>query len=72
MNREEADAIKKELISLNLANPTFISVAKNNNGKYQILMKTDGNVNLIRAFLSNKKLILNEDRDNDTCTIYEP
>ena len=72
MDRAEAVALLRELINLNLAQPSFVSIEKDGNGKFCLRMKTDGDLMGIRVFLADKNLILYEDQKKGTCTIGTP
>ena len=72
LNRAEAVLLLKELIALNLIQPPFVSLEKNDLGAFNLTMKADGNLTEIRAFLADKDLILSEDKVKGTCTIYNP
>jgi hypothetical protein len=72
VERKEAVALIRELIRLNLAHPSFIDIEKNERGTYSIVLKANGDVNQIRAFLAKTDLLLLEDMEKGTCTIYKP
>ena len=62
----------KELITLNLAQPSLISIEKNSNNTFNLTMKANGNLTGIKAFLNGKNLFLSENEEKGTCTIYTP
>ena len=72
MERKEAVALIRELIRLNLAHPPFIDIEKNERGTYNIVLKANGDVNQIRAFLAKTGLVLLEDVEKGKCAIYRP
>jgi len=51
-----------------------VSVEKNKNkeGAFSLTMKANGNLPEIRAFLSNKDLMLCEDKEKGKCSVYKP
>lgn len=70
LDRAEAVSLLKELITLGLILPSFVSVEKNERGAFSLTMKTNGDVAELRAFLADKELMLSEDNERGTCTIY--
>jgi hypothetical protein len=72
LERIEAVALLKELASLNLVIPSIVSIDKNKEGTFSLTIKTNSNLLGIRAFLADKNLILFEDTEKGTCTIYTP
>jgi hypothetical protein len=71
LNRAEAIALLKETVTLNLIQPSFVSVDKNKEGTFNVVMKVDGDLTQIRAFLPDKDLILSEDKEKGTVTIFK-
>ena len=71
MDRKEAVALLKEMITLGLIQPSFVSVDRNKLGTFSLNFKADGNLPEIRAFLCDKGFLLSEDAEKGTCTIYE-
>jgi hypothetical protein len=72
LNRKEAVGILKEMVTLNLIQPSFVSIDKNKEGTYNLVIKTDGKLDEVRAFLAVKDLILSINNEKGTCTIYKP
>jgi hypothetical protein len=72
LDRIEAVALLKELAELNLVIPSIVSIDKNKEGNFNLTIKTNSNLLGIRAFLADKNLILYEDTEKGTCTIYTP
>jgi hypothetical protein len=70
LDRQEAVALLRELIAANLAQPSLISIDKIKNNTFSITMKGDTNLLGLRAFLADKDLVLRENKENGTCTIY--
>ena len=69
MERREAIELLKTLIELNLAQPSFVSLQKNEKGSFDLEMKVNGNLEAIRAFAAGRDLMLNEDTEKGTCII---
>lgn len=61
----------RDLIALNLAHPSFISVGANDHGTYDLVLKNHHDAVAIRAFLADKNLILCEGKEG-MCRIYKP
>ena len=72
LDREEAVALIRKLVELNLAQPSFVSIEKNSQGTFNLTMKPNGNINAIRAFVADKDLIIYENKERGTCTIRKP
>jgi len=72
LERQEAITLLKELLALGIVQPSFVSVEKNKQGTYSLTMKPNGNLTEIRAFLSDKDLILYEDKEKGICSICKP
>ena len=72
LDRIEAMALLKELAGLNLVISSIVSIDKNKEGTFNLTIKTNDNLLGIRAFLADKNLILFEDTEKGTCTIYTP
>lgn len=70
MDRAEAVCLLKEMISLSLVQPSWISIEKNDHGTFNLVMKADGNLTDILAFLVDKNLIISENEETGICTIY--
>lgn len=72
MDRQQAVALLKEMMALDLVQPSFVTVEKNNRGTYSLIMKPNGNLTEIRAFLADKELMLLENKEKGTCSICTP
>jgi hypothetical protein len=70
LDRVEAVALLKQMITLGLILPSFVSVEKNSNNGFNLVLKSEGDLLEVRAFLSNKNLVLFEDKEKGTFTIY--
>ena len=70
MDRAEAVALLKELISLNLIQPSLISVEKNSSGGFSLIMKVDGDLQGIRQLIAEKNLAMEEDKEKGYCIIF--
>ena len=72
MERKEAIELLKILIDLNLAEPSFVSLQKNEKGSFDLKMKTNGNLEGIRTFAADKDLKLYWDAEKRICVISKP
>ena len=72
MDRAEAVKLLKEMVILGLVLPSFVSIDKNKQGGFILVMNSNGSVLGIRAFLSDKDLVIFEDKEKGTWTIYKP
>ena len=70
LNRAEAVALLKELISLNLIQPSLISVEKNASGGFSLIMKVDGDLQGMRQLIAEKNLAMEEDEEKGYCIIF--
>ena len=55
LNREEAVALLKELVSLNFLQPSFISMKRSEQDQYSLILRVGTDVENLRAFLADKK-----------------
>jgi hypothetical protein len=69
LDRAEAIALLKELISLNLVQPSLISVEKNSRGSFSLIMKVNGDLQGIRQLTAEKNLAMEEDTEKGYCII---
>ena len=72
MDRAEAVIVFKELLEQNIAQPSFITLSKNERGKYDLLVKGNCDTVALRAFLAGRNLIVSQDKEKNTCRIYRP
>ena len=72
MERSEAVELLKRLIELNLAEPSFVSLEKDDKGSFDLKLKLCGNLEGIRGFAAEKKLVLYEDTEIGICTVHKP
>jgi hypothetical protein len=72
LDRSGAVALLRELIASGLVMPSFVSIEKTPSGSFSLTIENNGNLVEIRAFLSEKTLILAENKEKGTCSIYEP
>ncbi len=70
MERQQAVALLKEIISLDLAQPTAVYVRKNK-GKFELIMKDDCGPPL-QNFIAEKGLKWRTRNDIGVCIIYKP
>ena len=59
----------RELVTLRLVYSSFVSVDENAKGTFSLNFKADGNIPEIRAYLSDKDLVLSENKEKGTCSI---
>jgi hypothetical protein len=67
--RAGAVSLLKEMVTLGLIRPSVVSVGKNKQGTFSLMMKPNGNLPDIKAFLVSKDLILSEGEEKGICTI---
>ena len=72
MKREEAVALLKELIMLNLAMPSVVDLERNNHGRFDLIINADCNLPALRQFIAEKKFVLVEDKQKGYCVISKP
>jgi hypothetical protein len=72
LDRQQAVALLKQMVVSGLVQPPIVSVDKNSDGTFSLVMKVNGNLAEIKAYLTDKNLILFENKDTDTCTICTP
>jgi hypothetical protein len=72
LDRAEAVALLKEIISLHLVQPSLISIEKNPRGGFSLIMKIDGDLQGIRKFIAKKNLAIEEDKKKGYFIIFEP
>ena len=72
MERREAVALLKELVSNNLAIPSLVALKENRRGKFELFLKCDCDLPLLRQFLAEKNLMLTEDKEKGSCVISKP
>jgi hypothetical protein len=71
LDRKEAVALLKEMITLGLIQPSFVSVDRNKLGSFSLNFKANGDLPEIKAFLCDKGLLLSEDPERGTYSIYK-
>jgi len=69
LERKEAVALLKELVDAGLEEPSFVVLKENKNGKFDLVIKDDYNLDRICAFIANKNLVVREDKAKGYCTI---
>jgi hypothetical protein len=72
LDRAEAVALVKELISLHLVQPSLISIEKNTRGAFSLIMKIDGDLQGIKHLIAEKNLAIEEDKEKGYFIIFEP
>jgi hypothetical protein len=71
MERAEAIRLLRGLVILDLAQPSFVSLNKNErDGKFSLVFKGCYDPERIRTYIEERNLSLSVDKDNYTCTIY--
>lgn len=63
MERNEAAALLKELITLKLVSPSFLSIRRNEYGKFDVVLKTDVNAPDFKQFITERNLIMYTDKE---------
>ena len=71
MDRAEAVALLKQLVALNLALPTYVTLDEKN-GVFTIVLKGECNIQAMNDFVAEKNLSIKMDKSNCTYTIYKP
>jgi tRNA A22 N-methylase len=72
LDRGRAISLFKEMVTLGLVQQSFVSVEKNKLGSFSLIIKPTGNISDIRAFLSNKNLVISESTEKGMRKIYKP
>jgi hypothetical protein len=72
LNRAEAVDLIKELITLGLVLPSFVTIDENQEGKFGLTIKADSDMTEVRAFLACKNLMLYENKETGFCSIFKP
>ena len=70
MERKEAIALLRELVDRNLAQPSIVSIDKNERGGFNLVIKDD--CQMIKQFIAEKKLAIKEDKEKGFCIIFKP
>ncbi len=71
MEREEALALLKELVVNKLSQPSFISIEKNQDGTFDLIMKDDYSSNELKQLAAEKHLVV-EVNEKGYCVIRKP
>ena len=61
-----------ELISLNLALPTLVTLKKNKYGAFDLVLEADYDVQALKDFIGEKNLALKIDEEKGFCVISNP
>lgn len=69
MERAEAIGLLKELMTLRIVEPTFVSIEKNKQGNFSLTLKVNGNLPELKAFLNYRNFVFSEDIEKGTCTV---
>ena len=73
LDRAEAVALLKELIALNMALPSYVTLNENKqNETFTLVLKGECDVKAMNKFIAGKNLAVKEDKEKGTCTIYKP
>jgi len=70
LERKEAIALLRELVDRNLAQPSIVSIDKNERGGFNLVIKDD--CQMIKQFIAEKKLAIKEDKEKGFCIIFKP
>jgi hypothetical protein len=71
LERKEAVALLKELVSLSLVEASFVVVKENKPGKFGLILKTDCNAPGLKQFIAERDLAIEDDKQKDYCIIYK-
>ena len=72
MERREAVALLKELVSNNLAIPSLVALKENRRGKFEVFFKGNCDFPLLRQFLAEKKSDSTENKEKSSRIISKP
>jgi len=72
LNREEAVAVLKELVSLHLVEASWVAIGKRKKTQYQLEIKCDYQNQTMQEFLIKNNLAMEEDKARGICFIYKP
>jgi hypothetical protein len=70
LQRRESTALIKELVGDGLVIPSLVVLKENNRGKFDLVLRGDCDLPAIRQFISEKNLLLDEDKEQGFFTIY--
>jgi hypothetical protein len=70
--REEAVALLKEMLALNLVTPSFVELYENKHGKFDIKLSLDCDVASLKQFLAERSLTMKKDSEKGYCFISKP
>jgi hypothetical protein len=72
LERKEATAILKEIIDLNPDFLSFVTLIKNDQGKFDIVIKGDCDLTELKSILAERKLKIEENMEEGYYTIFKP
>ena len=72
MERKEAIALLKQLAVANLVEPFMVALKKNNNGRFEIIMKVECDIQELKQFADKRNLMLKENTKKGYCIIFKP
>ncbi len=72
MDRAEAMALLKELIAVNMVDPSFISVSQRKPNHFQLLIKSDYYRSEIEKYAKKFGLSIKEDKEQKYLVIFKP
>ena len=72
MERKEAVALLKEIVTNNLAQPSFASIEKNKRGTFSLIIKNEYDLQALKQFITEKNLALKENTEEGYFVIYKP
>jgi hypothetical protein len=70
LQRKEAVSLLKQLIERELVQPSFVSLEKNKQGGFDLVLKVDCDLQPLKKFLSENNLAVREEKGY--CAIYKP
>jgi hypothetical protein len=72
LDREQAMAMLRELVALDLVEPSFVHISERVPNHYQIQIKSDYNREKIEAHAKKQDLIIKEDKERKYVVIFKP
>jgi hypothetical protein len=72
LDREQAMAILKELVAMDLVEPSFVHISEMITNHYQIQIKSDYNREKIEEHAKKQGLIIKEDKERKYLMIFKP
>ena len=72
MERHEAVAVLKEIISGKLGVPSVVVLERNKRGKFDLILKGECNPEAMKRFVAERNLGFKEDKEKGYCAIFKP